>query len=195
MGYVVAISGTHGTGKTTSVFDLARQLKITYPKKTIIPLTEQAALSPYPINKEATKKSQMWIFVSQIARELELLSRFDIVVSDRSAVDSIAYARFCGFDELADDMVSMVRHHMPVYKQIHFKFRLENEFWFPDGLRDSDDRDFREKIERILLDIYQELGFFFSRTSSKCLPGAGLCETGFSIYPGGIHHGLENTSI
>lgn len=167
---VVAISGTHGTGKSTDVLDLCKSLKILHPGKEIVPLIERAPLSPYPINKDTTQKSQMWMFTSHIAEELFLTSRFDIVVADRSAVDMIAYSKLMGFDALANDMLSLVRHHMPIYCQIHYNFIVEKDFWFPNGLRESKDREFRQGVETILLDLYRQLGFNFT-LSDKCLTG------------------------
>lgn len=172
----VAITGTHGTGKSTEVLDLCRDLNILHPGKRIVPLIERASLSPLPINKESTEKSQMYLFVSHIAEELYLTSRFDAVVSDRSAVDMIAYTRYFGFYDLSNDMLALVRHHMPIYHQIHFKFSVKNEFWFPNGLRESEDRQFRQDIEDILLGLYRDLGLEFT-LSQNCLPGNGMSGT------------------
>jgi len=182
MSGVIAVSGTHGTGKTTTVFQFASQLKINYPNKTIITMTEQASLAPFPINKKASKEGQAWIFHQHIARELELLSKFNIVVSDRCAVDMIAYCIYLGFDALAESMFSIVRHHLPVYREIHLKFLGENEFWFNDGLRESEDLKFREEIESILINIYKELEMEFTRSPENSLLGCGLCTAGVSYY-------------
>lgn len=164
-GKVIAISGTHGTGKTTRVLEIARALKIEFPGRTVATLMEQASVSPLPINRKTLPETQMWLFTSHIAREIELSARFDMVVSDRSAVDAIAYTRYMGMDEAAQDMISLVRHHLPVYSQIYFSFYSMNEFWFPDGLRESKDRRFRQDIENMLLDIYLELGLSFTEAS------------------------------
>ncbi len=174
--YVVAVSGTHGTGKTTSVYNLARMLKIAHPDKTVAPLIEQASVCPYDINGVSSGVSQMWLFTSQIARELELLSQFDIVVSDRCVVDVIAYTRFFGFEDLADNMFSLAWSHMTSYRQIYFRDAELNEFCFPDGLRDSSDRVFRQEVQRIMLDVYKEMGLTFKRCPDKGITGARLCE-------------------
>ena len=168
-GKVIAVSGTHGTGKTTRVLEIARAMKIEFPGKTVATLTEQASICPLPVNKQTIPASQMWLFTSHMAREIELAARFDIVVSDRSAVDAIAYTRAMGAehpgsDEMAQDMISLVRHHLPIYSMIYFNFCSLNEFWFQDGLRESSDRVFRDEIEGMLLDIYRELGISFTVT-------------------------------
>jgi predicted ATPase len=182
MSGIIAVSGTHGTGKTTTVFQFASQLKVNYPEKTVITLTEQASLAPFPLNKKATKQGQAWIFHSHIAKELELLSKFDLVVSDRCAVDMIAYCRYLKFDDLAESMFATVQHHLPVYREIHLKFLAQNQFWFNDGLRESEDSKFREEIEEILLGVYLELGLEFTRSPEDSLMGCGLCVAGVTYY-------------
>ena len=54
----IAYSGTHGTGKTTSVFDTASFCKMQFPNKSVHVITEKASESPFKINKETTQDSQ-----------------------------------------------------------------------------------------------------------------------------------------
>ncbi len=62
MGKIIAFSGTHGTGKTTSVFKLAYELKMENPTLKIGVLQETARTCPHPINKDTTPQAQSWIF-------------------------------------------------------------------------------------------------------------------------------------
>lgn len=89
----IGISGTHGTGKTTFALKLAYQMKLENPKKTIKLITETADDCPFPIFKKGYSSSidaQLWIFSHQIKLELEA-SRYDIIVTDRTLYDVIAY--------------------------------------------------------------------------------------------------------
>lgn len=54
----IAISGTHGTGKTFSMFELARDYKLKYPNKEVTVVTEIARKCPLPINEDAQIKAQ-----------------------------------------------------------------------------------------------------------------------------------------
>lgn len=157
MGEIIAFSGTHGTGKTTSALKLAESLKLSCPEKSITILMEPATMSPFPINQKTTSESQMWIFTAQIKAELEYLSRFDIVVSDRSIVDSIAYTLVAGFDTLAYAMVEMARHHLQHYNKIIIKTIANNPFCFHDGIRAAQDDEFRERVEQTLIELYDLL--------------------------------------
>lgn len=154
---IISFSGSHGTGKTTSAFRLAEQLKIEHPTKSVHVLCNQARLAPLPINKETTSESQLWIFTNQIQQQIALLEKFDILVCDRTPVDCMAYTYVAGFERLANDMCSIMFHHTHRYKQIHFKTIAHNEFCHPDGLRESKDRGFRQAIEDAMHVFYDAL--------------------------------------
>ncbi len=85
----IAFIGTHGTGKTTLAYALISSLK----KKGIDAgfISEVARSCPFPINEETTKKSQIWIILNQIIRELESEEKYSVVISDRSILDGYCY--------------------------------------------------------------------------------------------------------
>jgi broad-specificity NMP kinase len=58
MSKIIAVSGAHGTGKTTKMYQLAYKHKIQYPGEIGI-INEQVRLCPFPINQEADFKSQL----------------------------------------------------------------------------------------------------------------------------------------
>ncbi|MCK5541691.1 MAG: hypothetical protein KAI40_03290 [Desulfobacterales bacterium] len=155
MSYIIALSGSHGTGKTTDTFRQATIQKTLHPSKTIAVIPEQASLSLYPINKQGTRSGQLWIFTRQIEQELEYLGKFDIVISDRTAVDSIAYTYVAGFYELAGSMLSLVQNHTKVYRKIIFKRIVDNNFCYEDGARESSDAVFRQAVEDQMLLLYR----------------------------------------
>ena len=103
----ISLTGTAGTGKSTDVFRIIPILKHTYPSKRVINLNENAAHSPYKINKETTFESQLWIFTNQIQSELKLQSMYDILVCDRTLVDAIAYSSYVGLKELSNSMFEL----------------------------------------------------------------------------------------
>ncbi len=157
MNYTIAISGSHGTGKTTAAFQEATRQKILHPSESVAVLCEQSSLSPYPINKEGTEASQMWIFTRQIEQELEYLSKYDIIISDRTAVDAIAYTYIAGFHSLAAAMFDLVQTHISIYNKIIFHQIATNDFWHQDGIRETTDSKYRRDIETKLIELYRQL--------------------------------------
>lgn len=85
----IAFVGTHGVGKTTLCYELAALLK----KQAVdVELVKEVARScPLPINRETSLLAQLWILHSQIAREIEMEARHEVVVCDRSVLDNYAY--------------------------------------------------------------------------------------------------------
>jgi predicted ATPase len=85
----IAFIGTHGVGKTTLCFDLASRLKRLDLGVDIV--KEVARACPLPINRDTTVEAQAWILHSQIAQEIEALTRNEVVICDRSVIDNYAY--------------------------------------------------------------------------------------------------------
>lgn len=156
-GTLISFSGSHGTGKSTAAYEKAVHLKILHPDKSIYALCDQEALCPYPINKRTTPAGQLWIFTRQINQELFYLSKFDIVVTDRTAVDIIAYTMVAGFSMLASDMFVLAQTHILRYQEIIFRKIVTNEFCCQDGIRESTDGQYRQQVEDTMLDYYREL--------------------------------------
>lgn len=84
---VIGISGTHSSGKTTTM----DYLKQKYPKLNLV--SEAARDCPYPINENTSFESQEWIFRTQIKRELDAPLN-DITISDRTVYDQLAYVKY-----------------------------------------------------------------------------------------------------
>jgi hypothetical protein len=157
MSKLIAFSGTHGTGKTTSAGHLFLDLKYKYPNKSIHPFVDHEASCPFPINTKATPETQLWLFHDKISRELSLLNLFDIVVTDRTVVDVIAYSACLGYDALAASMFEDAKVYLSKYHQITFKKIDNNQFCYSDGIRETDDKLFRMQIEDYLSEYYEEL--------------------------------------
>ena len=149
----IAFTGTHGTGKTTAVYDLASQLKKEHPDKSVGIIMEIARHCPLPINKNATRKSQIWMFTHQVQLEISYQISYDIVICDRSIFDVIAYTKLGGYHELSSSLESIAYQYMDTYDEIIFKKAENNQFCFPDGVRDMDN-EFRMKVEETLIEIY-----------------------------------------
>lgn len=153
---IIAFTGTHGVGKTTAVYQKAHQLKLEIPNKKIGIFNENAAWCPFPINEGTTREAQLWMFTNQISTEMEYLSRYDIIVSDRTCVDCIAYSIQRGFYDIAEKMTDFSKIHIHRYKEIYFKEVDKNPYVVDDGFR-SIEESFRINIEKILKSLYKIL--------------------------------------
>lgn len=151
----IALSGSHGTGKTTAAFKLSTKLKIENPGKQIGILQEVARLCPLPINERSTIESQIWMFTKQIEEEIFLSCKYDILICDRTALDTVAYAKFFNFS-VWESMYSICRCFIKSYDEIYFYDCLNHPFNYEDGKR-STSEGFRLGVEEILLNLYKEL--------------------------------------
>jgi len=148
----IAISGTHGTSKTTLAFAKATALKLANPTKTVALLQEVAAECPLPINRNTTMESQLWILGQQLKREIELAARFDILVCDRTIFDTLAYTHYVD-PKLGQDLFRALLPYARTYDTIYFKHLRGNDFLQDDGLRDTDPA-FRRFIDERLASMY-----------------------------------------
>lgn len=153
---IIAITGAHGTGKTTAALELVAAIKREHPDKTVGYVAENVAFCPYPINQGTTHDAQLWMFTHHIQTELLQLAAYDIVVSDRSCVDYIAYADAAGFSFLAASMFMLARNHYQNYSRIIFHTIDNHPFLADDGFRDTDPV-FQREIEERLLKYYELL--------------------------------------
>jgi hypothetical protein len=153
----IAFTGTHGTGKTTSVFELARVLKIEHPDKHVNVLVDVAGRSPYKKNKDATLENQLWVFGSQMINEMTMLNmpNCDILVGDRSIMDSIGYTICSGQKELGEKQFNYCLDYLNTYDKIIFKQIATNDFLFQNNIRDHLDLEYRQFVENTLMNLYK----------------------------------------
>jgi hypothetical protein len=85
----LALIGTHGVGKTTLAYEICSLLKKADHNVDLV--TEVARRSPFPINDATTLDGQLWILHEQIATELNVSSRAEHLICDRSVLDTYCY--------------------------------------------------------------------------------------------------------
>lgn len=158
---IYAYSGSHSVGKTTAVYLLAHELKLSQDKEVGI-ILETARMCPYPIvskeNAIPSREAQLWIFSSQLKAELNASRRYGAVVSDRTIVDCIGYTAASGMYGLAYAMKEMAAAYVEsAYKEIHFRSINEHDYLVDDGFRNLG-YDFRREVELAILSLYSELG-------------------------------------
>ena len=166
----IAFSGSHGTGKTTSVFRVSHEYKMSHPELTVCPFNEVARECPMSINLKSTFESQMWIFTNQIAKEIEFCNRYDLVVCDRTVIDCLAYCKVFGMNALFEMLYHTGEDWVRTYDSIYFNTIEKNPYNFEDGKRmDSGEgvgegnliicsgNDIRQQVEKELLSIYDDM--------------------------------------
>ena len=136
-------------GKTTMVYGLAAHLKKL--GKNVVVLNELARECPFEINQDGEDRTQIWLIVEQIKRELELMDRYDYVIADRSLFDAYAYATFLddGTWKFKELWPYMVAHAKTYYKRIYLLDPTSFKHNVEDGVRDTDEH-FRMAVHRIL---------------------------------------------
>ena len=156
---IYALTGPHGTGKTTEVYRLAHELKKRV-KGDVGLIRETARRCPLPIYRVGevpTEEAQRWMFVTQIKREMDACRLYDRVVTDRSVVDYIAYSSVLGFHGLAAAQLAMARQHVEIYAEIRFHGAAEFPFMKDDGTRHTDPA-VQAEVQARMLELYAELG-------------------------------------
>ncbi len=142
---IIAVTGTHGTGKTTLTFQLAYHYKQEGANVKII--QEVARACPFPLNKEMTFETALWIFYEHSRKELEASKDHDIVICDRTSFDSFVYASYLNID-IPLGLEKHAKDNLKYYNDIYFVRPSLTAKIIEDGIR-STDLDFQYEIDRL----------------------------------------------
>jgi len=137
----IAFLGTHGTGKTTLAHDLVTRLKKRGIDAGI--LSEVARQCPFPINEDTTKKSQLWIILSQIIKELEAEEKYSVVICDRSVLDGYCY--YVNKFGRAKFLEPLILKHLKTYSHL-IRVPIRKGLLKKDKIRSTND-DFQKKVD------------------------------------------------
>lgn len=142
----VCCIGTHGSGKTTLSYQQAAYYKTN--GKNVKLVHETARSCPFPINQKFNAYGAMWIVHTHIKKELEaMFHNADIVICDRSPIDSMMYALATGciVGLQMKNLYKMCEDWMDTYDKIYY-VRPDGHDIIPDGIR-STDESFCKKVE------------------------------------------------
>jgi len=158
---IIAHVGTHGTGKTTSVFNHAALLSGQFPNKKIGVIPEMARYCPFPINKEQHRDTFSWLFSTQMFSELEASLTYDLCVSDRSVFDPIAYTNIINPSISTIHHVNLaLDHYHRHYQKIILHKASSIHGVVADGFRDTDPA-LRLRVENQLISLLTDCGIDF----------------------------------
>ena len=148
----IAFIGTHGTGKTALCHGLAQWL--ISKNKRVSMVTEIARLAKragLPINEETTIRSQKWIILTQIAKEVEEEKESDFIVCDRGIIDNYAYLTHKFGNQ--QDLDPLIEQHLKSYDFL-FKVPVYYPLQF-DGVRTMN-QDFQKEIDQEIDKVLNE---------------------------------------
>lgn len=140
----IAIVGTHGVGKSTLSFALAKHYK--KQGKNVKIIQEVARSCPFPINAGMTMEAALWIYHEHSKKELEACKDHDVVIGDRSVYDSFAYAEYFNVSPRWS-VLEYAQEKLNDYDKLIF-VRPDLEL-HADGIR-SEDLDFQKGVDEIL---------------------------------------------
>lgn len=155
---IIAFSGTHGTGKSSSAYNLASRLKINGYNVAVV--DELARECPLKINKDAGELTQFWIIAAQQKREIELMDKYDYIISDRSVFDTLAYAVTLNLFNYSD-ISTIQKYTQNYYKHIFLLDPKTFNFQIADGVRDMDP-EFRLGVHNNLISLYDHFNINYT---------------------------------
>lgn len=154
---LVAVEGPHGAGKTTLVMAVTAHLKsrgvnaVALPEVTrSSPFVEEAAIfggRPYSIS------SQLQLFGAQLAEEQLLARHHEVVISDRSILNPIAYGRMLLSDARSREILTALEIFARSYARTYDTVFLVHDNRLLSGRRDPyrpHDEAFRRKAQESL---------------------------------------------
>ena len=160
----IAISGTHSTGKTTTLRCACDRLRSAGLSVDIVP--EMSSHCPLPIARAQTIESTLWIVLSMIRCEIERSAICDVLLVDRPVADAFAYlvAAQAARDAQPErpsptyrSLVALIRHWSPTYRCVFRTCALPGLRIEDDGRRDLDEN-FRASVEAIMPRVDRRLG-------------------------------------
>jgi nicotinamide riboside kinase len=141
----IAFIGSHSVRKSNAVHAFAST--IGRAGRSVEVGREVVRFNPLGLNEGATPQAQLWVLMAQIQQELELATRADVLVTDRSVVDNFAYYLRVTGGEDPFGVEPLIRRWATTYD---LAVRLLPDVGLqPDGVRSTSDA-FRDEIEAIL---------------------------------------------
>ncbi len=141
----IAFIGSHSVRKSNAVHAFASA--IGRAGRSVEVGREVIRFNPLGLNEGASVEAQLWVLMTQVQQELELASRADVLVTDRSVVDNFAYYLRVTGGEDPFCVEPLIRRWASTYD---LSVRLLPDVGLlADGVRSTNDG-FRDEIEAIL---------------------------------------------
>jgi nicotinamide riboside kinase len=149
-----AITGTHGTGKTTYLLKIAERMK-KLSNISVGIINEFARECPFQINDEGDENTFLWLFSKQLLIETEYKNhRYDVILCDRTILDSVIYASKINV-KYCKSFNTFLQEYINTYNQIIY-LNNSNDYLINDGIR-MIDTNYQSEIDELLIETYQNL--------------------------------------
>jgi nicotinamide riboside kinase len=148
----ISISGTHATGKTSLMRVCEAAMVERYPQVRVDYIGEVARkvlAMGLPLNRDATMESYLRYWRMQL--EAERTATAELVISDRSLVDSLAYLEASRIPEVPESAVGLLRELLWIESRFFDVYCLVPVEWgiHEDTVRPVDRRYQREVDEKL----------------------------------------------
>ena len=125
----------------------------------MIVLDELVREAPFTINQEASDNTQVWTICKQVVRELELMEKYDFVITDRSVMDAYCYGDALE-NKQKDDTYSYLQDFLKAHiERYYHKLYLLDMHSFnynvEDGVRDTDST-FRQRVYESMAKVFKD---------------------------------------
>lgn len=144
---LIAVTGTHGAGKTTLTYLMAAYYKS--KGKNVKIVQEVARTCPFPINHNMTMDTAKWIYHEHCRKELEAQKDHEIVICDRTFFDSFIYAEYFKLIEKYYVTKDNIKYDKIFFVRPHGKIQ-------DDGVRSTDEK-FQEAIDLLFYDQLKDI--------------------------------------
>lgn len=158
----IAISGTHGVGKTSLAHSLVGSLREKGVHAVVNAETVRMCPLPAGTQKNNSVDAQTWVIAKQLLEEIELDKKFPVVICDRSVLCNYAYFLWALEKEpqLKDSPQARIAHNIfkEWVKTYDFIFKLpisEQTTLTEDGFR-STKEEWQQEIDRMIDQIIKE---------------------------------------
>jgi AAA domain len=150
----ILFTGSHGTGKSTAALSKAAEMKLS-DRSLAVKVIEENVREVLRLSKgvQNSEHFQKLCFVDHLYKELEFSPIYDVLVCDRTCLDTLVYGLVYGI-KLPPSFLAFAIDHLNSFSEIYF-YRPKNaeQEILNDGLRDTD------KILRLKVDAQFESVF------------------------------------
>ena len=150
--------GAHGTGKSTAALAKAAEIKTSDRKLSVKVIEENVReiqrISKVDIN---TPSFQKLCFVDHLHKELLFDNLYDILICDRTCLDTLVYGLAAGI-KLPPEYFSLAIRHLDTFSEIYFyRPKDRSKPLTDDGFRDLDLK-FRDEVDSMFESVLKLWG-------------------------------------